>query len=230
MAITYKELKRLIRFKCKDNNKIRFSDYDIKMSVNEVLRYVSNSYALQNTDFLEKMATFDEKAMNEEVRAENKEREARNEELAANDSIDEEDKEYEEYLDYYHFADGGVELPDDFISLQGVIRACDGAALKPAEGVRKVLPHEYKIMGDRLYLGVPYVRILYKAALPEITDDKDEIPVPQSFTDYLVKLTCMILENNASTDVMREAVDEAVASIVPRRRYVNARIKMPFRV
>ena len=52
--ISYEEVKRLIRFKEKDNNEIRFSDYEIRMAVNECIRYLNNNLALLNSDFLEK--------------------------------------------------------------------------------------------------------------------------------------------------------------------------------
>lgn len=74
MTITYKELKRLIRFKERDNNEIRFSDYDIKEALNECIRYFNNSYALQNSDFLEKRVYYDENEMNIQVDQINAER------------------------------------------------------------------------------------------------------------------------------------------------------------
>ena len=37
MAITFKELNRLIRFKTKDFNETRFSDFEIRESINECL-------------------------------------------------------------------------------------------------------------------------------------------------------------------------------------------------
>lgn len=212
MTITYKEIRKLIRFKEKDNNEIRFSDYDIKMAVNEVLRYFSNSYALQNSDFLEKVLELDEKKMNKEIAKQN-------EELGE-----------DEQLDLYDFRNTGVELPDDFISLQGIIRCCDNTNLHPADGIRTPRHDQYKIMGGRLYLGAPCVKVLYKAALTGISDEDDEIELPFIFKDYIVKLACMILENSPNTDVLTEAVNDAVAKLVPRRRYVNTRIRMPFRV
>lgn len=50
------EVKRLInriRYKNKDFNAIQFSDYDILQTINECLRYVNQSYAMKNSDFLE---------------------------------------------------------------------------------------------------------------------------------------------------------------------------------
>ncbi|MCD7811968.1 MAG: hypothetical protein LUG91_09025 [Ruminococcus sp.] len=212
MSVTYKELKRLIRFKEKDNNEIRFSDYDIKEALNECIRYFNNSYALQNSDFLEKTVVFNESEMNAEVAAQNEE-------------LDE-----DEQLSLYDFKRTGVELPDDFVSLQGIAFGNSNELLHPTEGIR--IPHynEYKITGDRLYLGAPYVRMIYKAALSEVKDEADVIEVPFIFKDTLAKITCMILENSASTDTLMEAVNNAAVILVGRRRYANARIRMPFMV
>ena len=95
--IRYEEIKRLIRFKEKDNNEIRFSDYEIKMAVNECIRYLNNSFALQNSDFLEKAKHFNEAEMNAEV-------------IKANLDLPE-----EEQLPLYNFKDEGIELPEDYI-------------------------------------------------------------------------------------------------------------------
>ena len=91
--IKYEEVKRLIRFKEKDNNEIRFSDYEIKMSVNECIRYLNNAFALQNSDFLEKSLDFVEADMNAEVAKEN------------------EGLPEEEWKPLYDFEVDGVDLP-----------------------------------------------------------------------------------------------------------------------
>lgn len=210
MTITYKELKRLIRFKERDNNEIRFSDYDIKEALNECIRYFNNSYALQNSDFLEKIIVLSEEKMNLEIMEQNK------------------DLPEEEQLPLYNFKDTGVELPDDFLSLQGIAFENSNEMMHPTEGVRTPHHNEYKVTGDRLYLGHPFVRMIYKAAIAEVTNEDDVLELPFIFKDTLAKITCMILENNASTDVLMEAVNDAVANLVPRRRYTNARIRMPF--
>lgn len=214
MTITYKELKRLVRFKERDNNEIRFSDYDIREALNECIRYFNNSYALQNSDFLEKLITYDEAEMNIEVDKINAER------LEAG----------EELLPRYDFKNEGVELPEDFITLQGVTCGHDYNTLvmRPVEGYRVPMHGEYKVSGGRIYFGSGYAKVLYKAAIPEVKKEDDILELPFVLKDSLAKITCMILENNASTDVLMEAVNEAVSQIVPRRRYTNARIRMPF--
>lgn len=212
MAIPYKEIRRLIRYKLKDNNEITYSDYDIKEAFNECIRYFNGSYALQNTDFLEKTVTYDEEAMNAEIRRQN-------EELPEG-----------EQLPLYDFKEEGVELPDDYITLQRIMRQPDGYIMSSVEGIKDPLEWQYKITGNRLYLGTPHVKMLYKAALAEVKKEDDSIEVPFTFKDALVKITCMILQNTSGTDVMADAVDDVVSRLVPRRRYSNARIKMPFKV
>ncbi len=212
MAIPYKELRRLIRYKLKDNNEIAYSDYDIKEAFNECVRYFNASYALQNTDFLEKVLVYDEETMNNNVRRQNAE------------------LPEDEQLELYDFKAKGVELPEDYVTLQRVMRLPDGYIMSPIDGVKDTLDCQYKVMGGRLYFGYPTVKLLYKAAIAEINGEYDSVDVPFTFKDALVKITCMILQNNADTDVLADAVDDVVSKIVPRRRYSNARVKMPFMV
>lgn len=212
MAITYKELKRLIRFKTKDFNETTYSDFEIKESLNECIRYFNASHALNNSDFIEKVAVYDEAEMNLEI-------EKQNQELPE-----------DEQLEKYNFRETGVELPDGFITLQSIMRLPDGYIMSPVDAIKDPAPWQYKIMGDRLYLGCPYAKMLYKGGIDEIKSDGDTLELPNVFKDALVKITCMILTNTSGTDVLADAVDEAVSAIVPRRRYSNGRIKMPFKV
>ncbi len=210
--ITYKELRRLIRFKEKDNNEIRFSDYDIKMAVNECIRYINNSFAMQSSDFLEKTATYVEEDMNAEI-------------AAANEELPDEDKQ-----PLYNFKDEGLELPEDFISLVSVMALIDGRIMSPVESIRTPMPWQYKVVGNRIYSGTRGFKMVYKAALSEVKDEEDVIELPFIFKDSMAKITSMILNNNASTDVMMQAVNDAVAQLVPRRRFRNAHVRMPFKI
>ena len=212
MAITYKELKRLIRFKTKDFNETTYSDFEIKESFNECIRYFNASHALNNSDFIEKVAVYDEAEMNLEI-------EKQNQELPE-----------DEQLEKYNFRETGVELPNGFITLQSIMRLPDGYIMSPVDAIKDPAPWQYKIMGDRLYLGCPYAKMLYKGGIDEIKSDDDTLELPNVFKDALVKITCMILTNTSGTDVLADAVDEVVSAIVPRRRYSNGRIKMPFKV
>ena len=187
--ISFEEVKRLIRFKEKDNNEIKFSDYEVRMAVNECIRYLNNNLALLNSDFLEKALHITEEANTSE----------------------------------------GIELPEDFITLVSVMRYNDGYVMSPVQAVKAPSDNEYKVVGGKFYSGTPAITILYKAAIAEVKESTDGIELPFVFKDVLVKLSCMIL-NNAETDIMMKAVDDAVRAIVPRRRYTNARIKMPFKI
>lgn len=210
--ITYQEIRRLIRFKEKDNNEIRFSDYDIKYAVNECIRYLNNSYAMQNSDFLEKIVEYSEADMNAEIAETNK------------------DLPPEEQKPFVSFKHDGIDLPDDFISLVSLMATKDGVMLKPTESIRTPLLWEYKIVGNKLYTGALGFKMVYKAAIKEIVDESDVIELPFTFKDVIAKISSMILNNNAQTDVMSQAVNEMVQQIVPRRRYSNARIRLPFRI
>jgi hypothetical protein len=134
-----------------------------------------------------------------------------------------------EQLPLYDFSNKGIELPEDYITLVSVMRMADGYMMFPVESIKKPLECQYKIVGGKLYSGTPAFTLLYKAAIAEVKENTDGIELPFVFKDVLVKLSCMIL-NNAETDIMMKAVDDAVRAIVPRRRYTNARIKMPFMV
>nr|DAE87388.1 MAG TPA: hypothetical protein [Caudoviricetes sp.] len=212
MAITFKELNRLIRFKTKDFNETRFSDFEIRESINECLRYFNGSYALRNSDFLEKIKIYDEEEMNSAI--------SKQEEVWLGDEL----------VAPYDFKNTGVELPSDFITLQSVMRLPDGYIMSPTEGIKTPEPWEYKVTGDRLYLGSPSAKVLYRAGLQEFKESSGEIDAPNIFKDAIAKGTVMILESNAETDVLMEAFDDMLSSIVPRRRYANAHIRMPFKV
>lgn len=195
MAILYTEIRRLVRFKTKDINEIENSDYDIKMAVNEAIRYMSNSLALQNSDFLEKKETFAES----------------------------------DYPAPYSFKSDGVELPEDFIALVSVSRAKDDYIMQPVELAKEPNDCEYMVRGNKVYCGTGAFKLTYRAALAEIKDEEDSIELPNMFKDALVKLVVMILRQ-AETDILLKAVDDAMYSLVPKRRYRNAKIRMPFMV
>ena len=190
--IPYNEIKKLIRYKVKDNNEVAFSDYDIKMAVNEVIRYLSLSQALNNSDFLNKGYSFNE----------------------GHDGV------------CYHLE--GVELPEDFVTLVGV-RDYKGNLLEPCDSTEIPRLNQYKISGNRLYCGVSAFNLMYKAALDEIHDDEDGIDLPPVFKDTIVKLAVMIM-NQQDGDIMSMAAEDAIEKIIPKRRYRNAKIKMPFRI
>lgn len=213
--IEAKEVLRLVRFKNKDNDEVDYSDYDIRNCMNEALRYISQSQALQNSDFLTKSEIFDETAMNAEIQQ-------RNEEMQQLPDFTEDD-----LLPLYNFRLEGIELPTDFQVLLGVTRA-DNYKMRPCDVSNVPQRGEYKIMGEKIYSGYGYFVLTYQKTLPTIQDlETETIDMPRYYLDLIVKITSLIL-NQAENDVMLKEIDNIVKSIVPRRKFNNARIKMPF--
>lgn len=204
--IQVKELINLIRYKLKDNNAITYSDYDIMQGINECIRYINQYYL--NTDFLEKIKHYRQDDINA--------------------AIDEANKTNDTAVEHVHFRDTGVDLPDDFISLVRIVRQWDGKDLAPCPAIKPPRFDEYKVLGNKIYAGVKDFDMLYVAAIASVTDADGSIELPVTFKDALVKITNMILANNPDTDTMSSAVQDILSSIVPLRRYSNAKKRMPF--
>ena len=150
--------------------------------------------------------------------------------------------------EFYDFVLKGAELPEDYQILVGVaytyppaddtmiIHGVTPAAMYPHISLHPCditkIPNlrEYKVVGDRIYCGVRRFQLAYRRTILPIADmEEGKIDLPTFCTDVVVKITGMIL-NNADTDVMLQAIDAATKSIIPRRRYNNMRVKMPFYV
>lgn len=58
MAIEVSKLIRKIRLKAMDFDEIKYSDYQIINAINDVIEYLNASYALRNSDFLEKVKEY----------------------------------------------------------------------------------------------------------------------------------------------------------------------------
>lgn len=58
--IEVKKIVSLVRMKEKDFDELRYSDYEIISSLNEALRYIVQSQAMMNSDFLEKARFYHE--------------------------------------------------------------------------------------------------------------------------------------------------------------------------
>jgi len=208
---------RLVRLKEKDNDELKYSDYDIISSLNEAIRYTNMRLSTMNSDFLEKAVVLDEKEINDEI-------------AAYNAQVEEENRK-----EMVRFGLTGVDLPDDFLSLMGVVRTGEGCChnnyrLKCAQPGMHLERDEYYIMGNKLFTRCHTVRLLYRAAIPQVTDADDNIELPDFFTDGLAKMASMILHNDPNTDVMRQAMDSVIDSLIPHRRYSNMRSRMPFKV
>lgn len=240
MAIAYKDIRKIVRFKEQDNNELRFSDYDIKMAVNEVIRYISNADALNNADFNEKQVTYDEDEYNEQLingvvdegtETQPSESEDETEEGAGDEELDSQAEDVEEVPERISFKLDGAELPEDFVALVSIRgrRTYSREILRPCLSGEIPRPWEYKIQGDRIYCGQKKFTLTYKAMLMEVKTEDDEIALPYMFTDTFVQLVRMVL-NQTENDIMMDAVDTSVQQLIPKRRYRNAKIRMPFKI
>lgn len=182
--IDAKHVKEMVRWKEKDMDEVRFSDYEIYHAVNEVQRYLTARLSNMQSDVLER----------------------------------------EKVYEIGDFVNGAVELPDDFTSVKGVYRLSDHYRLH-AVSDDHVTPDTFRLFAGRIYAVTGVLLHYYGKLLP--VQDGLMIPLPDSFLDSIVKLARMVL-NNTDVDTMTQAVTEEMDNIVTRRKYNNARIKMPF--
>lgn len=211
--IEAKEILRLVRYKQLDNNEIRFSDYDIKNALNESLRYIGQSQALQNSDFLLKLQKYNELEINAQIDADNA------------DIENEEDK-----IPYIDFQLSGIDLPDDYQILAGITRIDNGYSMRPCDAARIPNEYEYKVVGDKIYSGCRAFDMTYKRTLASVDDiEQGQVELPAFCLDLIVKITGLIL-NQAENDVLLHTVESTARAIIPRRRYNNMQFKMPFMV
>lgn len=210
MSIAAKEVLHLVRFKQQDHNEIKFSDYDIKNALNEALRYIVQSQALQNSDFLDAVKYYSEEEINKEI-------------AAANEDLPEDEQQ-----PLISFKKDGVELPEDYQVVSGVTRALDGYPLYPIDVTNVPNPKQYKVLGGKIYAGVPAFYLTYKKSIGSIKDfNEDVIDLPAFCLDLIIKVTGMIL-NQAENDILLKTIDSTANAIIPRRKYNNARMRMPF--
>lgn len=189
MAIEVSKLIRKIRLKAVDFDEIKYSDYQIINAINDVIEYMNASYALRNSDFLEKT------------------------------------KEYHLSTDELN---KGVKLPYDFLVLVS-INACEhGIPLRVVPVAKLPVFDEYKIIGDRIISGLPDFVVTYRKKIEEVENTNDEIDLPAVFESLIRNFAFSVLTDG--DDALLQNIEEAVASIVPARRYTHARIRMPFMV
>lgn len=210
MSIAAKEVLRMVRYKQYDNNEIKFSDYDVQNALNEALRYIVQSQSLQNSDFLDTVKYYSEEEINEGI-------------AAANEDLPEDEQQ-----PLISFTKDGVELPEDYQVVSGVTRAFDGYPLYPIDVTNVPNPKQYKVLGGKIYAGVPAFYLTYKRTISSVNDfDNDIIDLPVFCLDLIVKITGMIL-NQAENDILLKTIDSTAYAIIPRRKYNNARMRMPF--
>lgn len=193
-----------VRYKQNDNNEVRFSDYDIIQCLNEALRYINRSFALKNSDFLEKVYEYRLDEINAEIDKENE------------DIEDEEDKKpYMEYKD-------GFDLPDDLLSIVSVTTKDIQYKLHPCNADRTPNHREFKVVAGKMYV-CEDVDLLYRYAIGAVKAEST-IELPDIFIDLLVKLTGMILNQNPQEDIMAEANKTLAEELIPVRRYAFRRV------
>lgn len=213
--IKAKDVLRAVRYKVKDNDELVYSDYDIKNALNEALRYIVQSHSLRNSDYLEINVNFDEDALNAEIQEYNK------------TIMEQPDYNEEDLKPLYNFRKTGIELPEDFLILGGVTRG-DGYLMRPCDSSRIPNITEYKVMGNKIYAGSKSFRLTYKRSVLDIKDlENDVIDLPDFCFDLIVKITNMIM-NQAENDILLKTIESMAKAIIPRRRYNNAKIRMPF--
>lgn len=122
------------------------------------------------------------------------------------------------------YAEEGAALPDDFTSVKGVYRLRDHYRLHAASDDH-VRSDTFRLSASRIYAAEPFLLLYYGQVGETITDGF--IDLPNVFTDALVRLTRIVL-NNADADVMTQAAAQELDAILPRRKWNNARTKLPF--
>lgn len=212
--ITAARVEYMVRAKMRDHTGTVYSEYDIRDAINEALRYINMSTAMSNSDFILKQVRIDQAEINNQIEEENK-------------AIEEgEDKK-----PLVKLSKTGVELPPDYLSLDAVVRVCDGYNMIPCAAHQIPLPNQYKIMQNKIYAGYPCIDVTYRRAIPIIADMdvSTVIDMPFFTLDLIVKITCMILAKTEN-DILLQNIDILTRSLIPARRYSNARMSMPFKV
>lgn len=200
--IEAKEVVRLMRHQLNDFDETKFSDYDVLQALNQTLRQLSVSLANKGAQVLEVSEDYDEAEMNEDPEA------------------------------VVDFTNDGVKLPDDCASIISVQDTAHGEKLQPATSRLQLAEHGYRmyyVAGDRIFTKVDAFRLNYYRALAELTSLDETIDLPRIFLDPLVKITRVVLENGEN-DVMTQTVTTELNRVLPRRRYSNSRVRMPFYV
>lgn len=212
--IKAKDVYRGIQKKLKDSNEVLYNQYEVMDAINEGIRYLNQLYAIRNSDFLENLVTFDQDELNADI-------DLYNQNLPAGETPKE----------HINLALGGVELPEDYLTMVSIVISGENYHMSPVPAVETLRhPNTYKIVGNRLYSGSA-CDMLYKRFITQVKNiDTDTIDLPLSYFDLLVKVGVMILTNSADSDVLLQTVTETCNQITPRRRYANVKVRMPWKV
>ena len=221
---------RMVRQKEQDNDEVKYSDYDIREAVNEALRYLNVTLSNKGSEHLQKTIDLNQTDINTQG-------------INPYDSVELFESKVplfesevplwaEPLTADYDFAERGIELPPDFVSMIDIQRMDDGYHLYPATSLTEVQSpwgeKKYLVMGGRIFVKGEVFRLHYNRTLVAVKNmETDEIDLPDVFIDPIVKLSRLVL-NNADVDTMTQAVTTAVDRILPRRQYTNIRQRMPF--
>jgi hypothetical protein len=207
-VIDVKKIVRQIRTEQKDNNEIKFSDYDIFNALNKCIRYVNQSFSMKNSDFLERSKEYIQDEVNAEIHTLNQ--------IGT------------EIIPDVSFDKTGVVLPEDYVSLISIIRFSDGYKLSPVNTLGDLQNGGYKIFANKIYCSFDFT-LQYHGKIKEVKTFQDTIDMPDMLIDLLTQISGLIL-NNAETDVLMQAVNDNTNALIPGRRYSNVKIKMPFKI
>ena len=122
----------------------------------------------------------------------------------------------------------GLRIPHDLIVLVDIADAQCHCVLHPIPAIEELKPNTYKIVGEKIYTKHNKIKLLYRARIPELDTLKDDILLPDFMKQFMINTTCVALGSTGS--VLAEEVTTNLERIIPGRRYVNARIKMPFMI
>lgn len=222
---------RLLRHREGDNDEVKFSDYDILDSLNQVIRYLSISLANKGDQYLQHVKDYDEDEINTATVDEYTV-------FGSSAFVSEDEREVysadeiDSNAEIVSFMETGVKLPEGYTSIISVQDLEHGRDLRPATSLAMVNnPHYYGlyfIAGDRIYVNSKSFRLNYYAPIAQVESIDDEIDLPTLFLDVLVMLTRTVLNNNGQVETMESVFDSAVERVLPRRRYSNMRQRMPF--
>lgn len=220
---------RMVRQKERDNDEVKFSDYDITEALNEAIRYLNIDLSNKRSQYLERYKDYVLEDVNSEIIAKftvyGQDQEVFSDTRYVFDVMDSD-------ADHVDFATTGVDLPDGLVTIAYIERIDDHYRLRPAttlfEAQGDYGMDKYFIFGGKIYTKSTAFRISYYGTVPEIADISTEsIELPDILIDLIAKMTRLVL-NNGDNDALTQAMSAAVDAAIPRRRYSNARQKMPF--
>lgn len=121
---------------------------------------------------------------------------------------------------------GVGDLPADY---QALVSVEDGWRHAPM--TREPQEYEYQILGDKFYAEESTVSIVYKKSL-QVSDTSDDVPLPNFFTELLLKYIKIILADGATQDdaELLSAISSDVYRLAAGRERTELRQKPIFHI